>query len=200
MAPEELAARLSRWFPYLGDLFEDGADPMLPPLVEVSADDPAELETLAPSPAVVAVGPRSSLHQAVARVAARAGVLLAAFSALLLAAAGLLAAVWVHLELYRHAEEITVMRLVGATEGTIRGPFLLAVGAPGALAGLLAVLLSSGACRAVTRGAAVLGLPPMPLGLDLAAAQAVVSLLLPLAVAWLTLRRHGARNDDLGET
>lgn len=197
--PEELAARLSRWFPYLGDLFEGGTDPMLPPLVEVAASDPAELDALAASPAVVAVGPRSSLHRAAARVAARTGALLAAFSALLLAAACLLAAVWVHLELYRHAEEITVMRLVGATEGTIRGPFLLAVGVPGALAGVLGVLLSAGACRAVSRGGVALGLPPLPLGLDLAAAQVAVAVLLPLAVAWLTLRRHGSR-DDLGET
>jgi len=197
--PEQLAARLSRWFPYLGDLFEEGADPMLPPLVEVSADDPAELDALAASPAVVAVGPRSSLHQTVARVAARAGGLLAAFSALLLAAACLLAAVWVHLELFRHAEEITVMRLVGATETTIRGPFLLAVGVPGGVAGVLAVLLSAGACRAVSRGATALGLPPLALGPDLAAAQVAVAVVLPLAVALFTLRRHGSR-EDLGES
>lgn len=196
--PDELAARLSRWFPYLADLFEESADPLLPPLVEVTAPDPEAVAVLLDSPTVVAVGPRSSLHRAIGDAARRAGWVLGALSVVLLAAACLLAAVWVHLELYRHGEEITVMRLVGATESTIRGPFVVAVAAPAVVAGLLAVALSDTGCRLVSRLTAVIGMPPIELGLPLAAAQLTLAVLLPVTVAVITLYRH-ALSSQLGE-
>ena len=132
--PAELAQRLTHWFPYLSDLLEGEAGDLLPPLVEVTADDPDSVNVLLDSPAVIAVGPRSSLHRLLRETSRQMGWLLGLISAVLLASAGLLAAVWVHLELYRHADEITIMRLIGATESAVRGPFLVAVVAPGLLA------------------------------------------------------------------
>ncbi len=196
--PAALAARLSRWFPYLADLFAESADPLLPPLVEVTAPDPEAVAVLLESPTVVAVGPRSSLHRAVGDAATRAGWILTALSVVLLAAACLLAAVWVHLELYRHGEEITVMRLVGATESTIRGPFVVAVAVPSVAAGLFAIALSAAGCRLLSRLMAVIGMPPIELSLLLAVAQLVLAVLLPVAVAVITLYRH-ALSSQLGE-
>lgn len=196
--PQELAARLSRWFPYLADLFDDTGDPLLPPLVEVTAPDPEAVASLLASPTVVAVGPRSSLHRVIGDVAGRAGWILTGLSVMLLASACLLAAVWVHLELYRHGDEITVMRLVGATESTVRGPFVTAVAVPAVAAGVVAVVLSAAGCRAVSRLTAAVGLPPVDLGLAVAAAQVVVAVLLPVAVAVVTLQRHAVA-DELGD-
>ncbi|MBW2527930.1 MAG: hypothetical protein JRI23_27365, partial [Deltaproteobacteria bacterium] len=143
VAPEQLALRLSHWFPYLRDLLEQDGGAMLPPLVEITTDDPESVAVLERSPAVIAVGPRTPLRSLLGRVSRGLGLALASTSVVLLISAGLLAAVWVHLELYRHADEITIMRLVGATEPAIRGPFLVAAAAPGLVAGVLAVLATS---------------------------------------------------------
>ena len=111
-------------------------------------------------------------------------------SGILMAAAVLLVSVWVHLELYRHADEITIMRLVGATEPTIRGPFLVAVAVPGAVAGVLSVIGSVVIVRGLSRLAETLGLPAVTLDGRLLILEAAVGLLLPLTAAALTLARH----------
>jgi cell division transport system permease protein len=187
---QQLVERLSHWFPYLKDLLEQETSEMLPPLVEIANSDPEGLTALASDPAVVAVGPRTSLHQAASQVATRIGWLLGLVAAVLLASAALLAAVWVHLELYRHADEITIMRLIGATESAIRGPFLMAVVAPGALAALLSVTATKLLAISLTQMIATLGLPPMEVTRSVLGLQVVVAFLLPLAAATITLGRH----------
>ncbi|HUF17929.1 MAG TPA: permease-like cell division protein FtsX [Thermoanaerobaculia bacterium] len=59
---------------------------------------------------------------------------------LALAAAFMIANV-IRLTMYAHREEVEIMRLVGATERTIRGPFLLEGILQGVIGGALAVLL-----------------------------------------------------------
>lgn len=63
---------------------------------------------------------------------------------LALAAAFMIANV-IRLTMYAHREEVEIMRLVGATERTIRGPFLLEGLLHGILGGLLAVAVLYGA-------------------------------------------------------
>ncbi len=188
--PEELARRLVHWFPYLSDLLKGDSGGLLPPLVEVSAKDPSELDDLAGSPAVIAIGPRSSLRRFVEVAVTRAGWLLGLVSLVLLACTGLLVAIWVHLELYRHGDEITIMRLVGATEATIRGPFLVAIAIPAGVAGALAIAGTIGLTTVFTRLAAALGLPPLAPNAALLVGQVVVAVALPLAAAGFTLARH----------
>ena len=196
VAPEELAQRLVHWFPYLKDLLARDGGAMLPPLVEITTADPESVAVLERSPAVIAVGPRTPLSSLLGRASRGLGVALAAASFVLAISAVLLAAVWVHLELYRHADEITIMRLVGATESTIRGPFLVATAAPGLVAGALAALGTSAVVDALSRLAVVLGLPGLTVSFGLLAAQAGAGVLLPLAAAAVTLMRHAAAEGE----
>jgi cell division protein FtsX len=194
--PEQLVQRLTHWFPYLKELLEREGAAMLPQLVEITTADPESVAILERSPAVIAVGPRTPLTSLLGRVSRSLVVALSAASTVLLIAAALLAAVWVHLELYRHADEITIMRLVGATESAIRGPFLVATAAPGLVAGVLAVLGTSTVVDGLSRLAEALGLPALTVSPGLLAAQAGVGVVLPLAAAAITLMRHAAGDDE----
>jgi cell division transport system permease protein len=194
--PEQLAQRLTHWFPYLKELLEREGGTMLPPLVEISTVDPESVAVLERSPAVIAVGPRTPLTRLLGRVSRSLVVALSAASAVLLIAAALLAAVWVHLELYRHADEITIMRLVGATESAIRGPFLVATAAPGLVAGVLALIGTSAVVDGLSRLAEALGLPALTVSPGVLAAQAGAGVVLPLAAATITLMRHAAVGDE----
>jgi len=194
--PAQLVERLTHWFPYLGDLVESEGDDLLPPLVEVTTADPEGVATLAGSPAVIAVGPRSSLNLLVSRAAQRVSGTMLMISAVLLAAAALLASVWVHLELYRHADEITIMRLIGATEAAVRGPFLLAVVSPGIIAAVLSIAGTLALSHVLSRAAHILGLPPISIAPEALVLQVVLACLLPMAAALITLARHSARGLD----
>lgn len=194
VSPDQLIERLTHWFPYLENLLEEDTIEMLPPLVEIATSDPESVAALAAEPQVLAVGPRTSLHHAASQVAARIGWLLGLVAVVLLAAAALLAAVWVHLELYRHADEITIMRLIGATESAIRGPFLVAVVAPGAIAALLSSVATKLLAISLSQMIATLGLPPLVVPYSVIVIEIVAAFLLPLAAAALTLNRHARLN------
>jgi len=191
VSPADLAARLTRWFPYLSDLLEDDGG-MLTPLIEITTRAPESVGVLAGSPAVMAIGPRSSIQRTVGSSARSLGVVLVLISAVLLLAATLFAAVWVHLELYRHADEITIMRLVGATEPAVRGPFLFACAAPGVAAAILACVGTSLAVGRLSVLTASLGLPNVRLSVAVVATEAILACGLPLAAAAVVLGRHAA--------
>jgi len=189
---DQLAERLTRWFPYLGDLLgEEGGD-MVSPLVEIATSDPGTIDDIVDSPAVIAVGPRSSIYGSLGRTARALGWVLGVFSALLLLAATLFAAVWVHLELYRHADEVTIMRLVGAAESAIRGPFIVATIVPGAVGAVLAVGGTLLAAAWLSRLLDVLGLPRVAVPGPVLLMEVALACGLPLAAALFTLSRHAA--------
>jgi cell division transport system permease protein len=194
--PELLRERLVHWFPYLDDLLRGEHDELMPRLVEVTTADPDSVAVLASSPAVIAVGPRSALSRVLRRAATGMSWVLLGLSTALLLAAGLLASVWVHLELYRHSDEITIMRLIGATEGAIRGPFLLAVVSPGLVAAALAAAGTVLASRVLTEACTALGLPPVTVTPAALAAELILACLLPCLAALITLHRHATRELD----
>jgi cell division transport system permease protein len=187
----DLAERLQRWFPYLGDVVDAG-DATLPTLIEIMTDNPESVSVLEGRSEVLAVGPRSSIQQTLGRVAHRLALIVGVISGVLLAASLLLAAVWVHLELYRHADEITIMRLVGATEGTIRGPFLVAVVIPGVAAGILSVIGSAATISGLSRLSSALGLSSIAISPSIIGLQLASGVLLPFLAAVITLARHSA--------
>ena len=189
VSSNELAERLQRWFPYLEDLMDSG-DATLPPLIEIFTDNPDSVTELEDRPEVLAVGPRSSIQQTLGRVARRLALIVGVLSFVLFAVAGLLAAVWVHLELYRHADEVIIMRLVGATEGTIRGPFLVAVAIPGVVAGALSVVGSLVTVSGLSKLASTLGMAAMSIPLGILVLQLAIGVFLPLIAAVVTLARH----------
>jgi len=83
-----------------------------------------------------------SLRRIAAITALTLGVAFALVAALIIGTA-------VRIAVFARKEEIHIMRLVGATNGFIRRPFLLEGGATGLLGGLLAVLLTWGTHQAV---------------------------------------------------
>lgn len=168
---------------------------MLPHMLEVRTRTPEGVLTLKEHREVLAVGPTSSVNRAVGRVARQFALVLFIVAGALIAGAVLFAAIWVHLELHRNAEEIAIMRLMGATESTVRGPFLVAVTAPAVLAAAASVAITVIAVGWISRLAGPLGLaaggpPPMVL-----AAEAGCAIVLPLAAAIITLERHAATED-----
>ncbi len=189
VSSSDVIGRLQRWFPYLEELIDTG-DSTLPPLIEIQTDDPDSVAVLDGREEVLAVGPRSSIQQTLGQVAGRLATVVGVLSGVLLASALLLAAVWVHLELYRHADEIAIMRLVGATEGTIRGPFLVAVVIPGTVAGLLAIVGSMMLVASFSRLTSSLGLSEVTISTPVLVLQGAVCVLLPLIAAGVTLARH----------
>ncbi len=192
---DELEQQLEVWFPYLQDLLEGDRPIELPTLIEIGTERPEEVAETVDGPAVIAVGPTSSVNRALGLMARSATWLLGSLSMVLLASAFLLAATWIHLEVYRHGDEITIMRLVGATEGAIRGPFFFAAFVPGLCAGILAALSAGYLLDRVGRGVETLGLvrPEFPGWL----AVVVVGLGagVPALAAAVTLARH-ARADE----
>lgn len=195
VSPEELVERLGQWFPYLEDLVGTG-DASMPPLIEIATSDRASLAALEDEAEVLAVGPQSSVQQLIGEVAGRLSWVVVSLSAILLSAAVLLAVVWVHLELYRHSDELTIMRLVGATEGTIRGPFVVAVGFTGLVAGVVAVFGSLVTTQGLSRMVTVLGLPEVVVTPAMVAMQLTAAVFLPVAAAVFTLSRHAAEEFD----
>ena len=140
VGPDEAAERFRAAFPSLADLV-DGGDHPLPPSVAVAFDPAAAgsarfeawLAALGERPEVDLVDDdRDWLRRLGTLVALVRGIGLA-LSAVLLAAAVFTIAAVIRLTAYLYQEEIAVMRLVGATEFYIRGPFY----AEGLLQGLV---------------------------------------------------------------
>jgi cell division protein FtsX len=192
VAPEELARRLATWFPYLEEIMEREGPEMLSPMVEISTLDPTTVLELKDHDEVLAVGPTSSVNQIVGRVAERFATVLICIAAALVAGAVLLTAVWVHLEILRHGEEIAIMRLMGATEATVRGPFLVAVAAPALLAAVASVIFTIVAVGWMAQLAAPLGLTTTGVPPAILLAEIVGAMGLPMSAALITLERHSA--------
>ena len=193
--PDELAERLATWFPSLEEILDREGPEMLPTMVEIRTRDPQGVLVLKEDLSVLAVGPTSSVNQVVGRVARQFALMLISVVVALIAGAVLLAAVWVHLELHRHAEEIAIMRLMGATEATVRGPFLVAVAAPALLAAAASVVCTVLAVGFMARLAAPLGLTTAGVSPLILFVQVVGAVGLPMAAAFITLERYASADD-----
>ncbi|MEJ2084850.1 MAG: ABC transporter permease [Acidobacteriota bacterium] len=131
VSADEARARFEETFPSVKDLLQTWQDEPLPPSIEVSFDsdlvDTARFESwlaeLRADPAVTAIDDdRDWLRQLDALMGILRGLALVTGSALLGAAVFTIASV-IRLAAYLYRDEIAVMRLVGATEFYIRGPF-----------------------------------------------------------------------------
>ncbi|MCB1053976.1 MAG: permease-like cell division protein FtsX [Acidobacteria bacterium] len=146
-------ARFERSFPSLDRLVEGWKEEPLPASVEISFD-PARIgaeelaawaEELRGRPEAALVDDdRDWLSQLSAMIAVGRGVGLGLGAVLLGAAVFTIASV-IRLTAYLYHEEITIMRIVGATEFFIRGPFYLEGLLQGLLGGVLAVAALYGA-------------------------------------------------------
>ena len=186
----EIQKRLSTWFPYLKPLLRDRPSNLLPDIVEITSPHPHSVTQLAGDPLVLAVGPETSFGPELRHFALRVSWLIGVATAVLLFSSALFAGIWVHLELFRHADEIAIMRLVGATETSIQGPFLFAIGVTGALAGILASLLDAAMLRWLSTLLQSIGLPPLEGPAAVIVLQLLIATLIPLGIATWTLARH----------
>lgn len=141
--------RFQEAFPSLSDLVEGLGDEPLPPSLEISLADPARrppelgpwLDAWRRRAEVSMVDDdREWLGQLETVVAVLRAVGLALGLGLMAAALFTIGSV-IRLTAYLHSDEISILRLVGATEFYIRGPFY----AEGFLQGLLGGLLATGA-------------------------------------------------------
>lgn len=148
VSAEAARRRFQEAFPSLSDLVEGLGDEPLPASLEISLADPAqrppELRAWADGwrrrPEVSMVDDdREWLGQLEAVVAVLRAVGLTLGVGLLTAAVFTIGSV-IRLTAYLHSDEISILRLVGATEFYIRGPFY----AEGLLQGLLGGVLASG--------------------------------------------------------
>jgi cell division transport system permease protein len=155
VTPQAASERFRDTFPSLADLLEGWGEEPLPASLELAFDpaaaaDPAFdrwIERLRADPAVAMLDDdRDWLAQLalLVRVVRGAGF---GLGAVLLAAAMFTIASVVRLTAHLYREEIAIMRLVGATEFFIRGPFYVEGLLQGALGGTLAAVALAAAHR-----------------------------------------------------
>jgi cell division transport system permease protein len=147
LTPREVQEELASWFPELSTLLLTLDERSFPPIVqvEVTPDQEEGVATFLRARPEVSLaessrGWQARLEQAVSRFL---------FAGLVLALT-LLVGCWavvllvVRLLVLNHADEIAIMRLIGAHEGDIRRPYLISASLLGAAGGVLgAVLLLS---------------------------------------------------------
>ncbi|HKI86676.1 MAG TPA: ABC transporter permease, partial [Thermoanaerobaculia bacterium] len=156
----EAAARFRRIFPALGDVLEEAGGGTLPASVEVHVDPAlaqgAEfadwLSSLKARPGVAMVDDdRDWISELKAVLAVLRGMGLVLGGVLVAAAVFTIASV-IRLTAYLHRDEIAVMRLVGATEFFIRGPFYAEGFIEGILGGCLALAGLAAGSLALAKG------------------------------------------------
>ncbi|HXU45827.1 MAG TPA: permease-like cell division protein FtsX [Thermoanaerobaculia bacterium] len=156
VTPGQAQVRFRQVFPSLADLVSSGSEEPLPASLELELreeardgrDLSAALDAWRHRPGVTLVDDdREWLAQVQAIVAVLRGVGLMLGLVLLGAAVFTIASV-IRLTAFLHGEEISILRLVGATEFFIRGPFY----AEGLLQGLLGGLIAGGALFGVWWG------------------------------------------------
>lgn len=148
VSQEEAQERFVRLFPSLSDLLEGWGDEPLPASVEVGFDPGAAqtaafdrwLGDLRQHPRVSMVDDDRDWLAQLGTLVAIARAMGLGLGAVLLAAAVFTIASVVRLTAYLYHDEISIMRLVGATEFFIRGPFY----AEGLFQGILGALLAAG--------------------------------------------------------
>lgn len=147
VSAERARERFREAFPSMSDLLEGWDQEPLPPSIEIGLAPGTRASVLQPWTAAWRKRPEVSMIdddrewlrqlQAVVTVVRTVGFLL---GGILLGAAGFTIASVIRLTAYLNREEIAVMRLVGATEFFIRGPFYV----EGLLQGLFGGFLASG--------------------------------------------------------
>jgi len=160
--PAATRAELVGWFPELAGFFERLDEASFPALVEVEVD-PAQagavLEFLRARPEVVLAESSLAWQGDIERTLRRATVGGLAIAVALLLGCGAVVLLAVRLLVLEHADEITIMRLIGARERDIRLPYLVCGSLFGLVGGAIGVTALAGGLSLVAAGAATLSAP-----------------------------------------
>ena len=202
----EARSRFEATFPSVRELFKDWKEEPLPPSLEIAFEaegaDDGQLDewlvSLRAHPSVVMVDDdRDWLRQLEALIAILTG-LGAVIGLVLLTAAIFTIASVIRLTAYLYREEIEVMRLVGATELYIRGPFYVEGVVQGLLGGLLAIAALYGGYVVLNPKASTTFLGNVLVDRFLSP-EALVSLLVIGSVAGLLGAVLSLRREELGQ-
>jgi len=178
LPPAAVQQQLASWFPELAPVLAGLPEGSFPPLLQAEVPAAGEAEVarwLAGRPEVGLVQSSRAWQQRLAEVTGRLAVAGTAAAAVLLAGCVAVVLLVVRLLVLDHADEIGIMRLIGAHEGAIRAPYLACGVSFGVAGGALGSVLLA-AMWAVVRSL----LPGLPLA-------PVALLALPLAGALLGL-------------
>ncbi len=149
MAPAAVRDQIAGWFPEVASMLAGLPESSFPALLQVAVpveDEPRLAAWLAARPEVTVAQSSRTWQRQLGEFAGRLGWIGSAVTAVLLGGCLVVVLLVIRLLVLSHADEIAIMRLIGAHEAAIRGPYLgcgttfgLAGGALGAvvLAGLV---------------------------------------------------------------
>ncbi len=185
MTPAAVRAELASWFPQIAGALAAASEDSYPTLlvVEVARGDEERVTAwLSQRPGVGLAAGSRFWREPLQRVltGALAGGL--ALTVTLLIGCGIVVLLVVRLMVLAHADEIEIMRLIGARERDIRIPYLVSGAALAGLGSAIGVLVLGLLSRA-----SALGLPPMRLAVETLLVLAATGSLVGLAGALLGL-------------
>ncbi|MGD1148038.1 MAG: FtsX-like permease family protein [Thermoanaerobaculaceae bacterium] len=141
LAPRKVQEELAGWFPELATVLLTLDERSFPPILEIevsSAQEASLVPWLQGRPEVTLVESSRAWQARLQRTVSQAMVGGFALAMALLVGCGVVVLLVVRLLVLAHADEIAIMRLIGAHEGNIRRPYLLCgslLGAAGGVAG-----------------------------------------------------------------
>jgi cell division transport system permease protein len=139
-APRNVQEELARWFPELATMLLTLDAKNFPPLLQADvppADESAVTMWLRAQPEATLVESSRAWQARLESAASRILVAGFALAVTLLVGCGVVVLLVVRLLVLAHADEIAIMRLIGAHEGDIRLPYLISGSLLGAAGGLL---------------------------------------------------------------
>ena len=144
LAPREVQGELAAWFPELATVLLTLDERSFPPLVEVevsSLQEASLVPWLQGRPEVTLVESSRAWQARLQKTISQALVGGFALAVALLVGCGVVVLLVVRLLVLAHADEIAIMRLIGAHEGDIRRPYLLCGSLLGATGGVVGALI-----------------------------------------------------------
>jgi cell division transport system permease protein len=160
--PETVRDELAHWFPELAGVLlglDSGSFPTLLELDLPTSDQPAVTGWLATRPEVALVARSQDWEARVQQAVSRVLIAGLALAVALLVGCSVVVLLVVRLLVVAHADEIAIMRLIGAHERQIRMPYLACGSLLGLLGGVLGVVVLIGLVTAARTWVAGLLLP-----------------------------------------
>ncbi len=147
LPPRKVQEELAGWFPELATVLLTLDEKSFPPILEMevgAADEAALVTWLQGRPEATLVESSSAWQARLQRTVSQALVAGFALAVALLVGCGVVVLLVVRLLVLAHADEIAIMRLIGAHEGDIRRPYLWCGSLLGVLGGVLGAAALAG--------------------------------------------------------
>jgi cell division transport system permease protein len=146
LTPRKVQEELAGWFPELATVLLTLDERSFPPILEIEVSAAQEVSLvpwLQERPEATLVESSRAWQDRLQRTVSQVLIAGSALAVALLVGCGVVVLLVVRLLVLAHADEIAIMRLIGAHEGDIRRPYLLCgslLGATGGVAGTMILL------------------------------------------------------------